>query len=301
MARQIGDTAALAAQPPLASPLFESFRRVSWGAVMGGVVVALITQLVLSMLGIGIGVSTISPATGDTPDAGAFSLGAALWWTVSGIISAFVGGWMAARLSGALAASAALHGLVTWATTTLVVLFLMATAAGSLLGTAVGFLGNTLSGVTEAAKVVAPQLATATQGPLGDLRQDIEGALRSGSAPDQTRTVAAVTRVIAKNDATPAEQDEAANGIAQLTGTPPEQARERLNQWRQTYQNNAAELAAKARTAGEAAARNVSRGAFAAFVALLLGAAAGFFGGRTGAPREEIVVAEETRILATDR
>ena len=71
---------------------------------------ALITQLILSMLGVGIGVSTLSPATGDSPSAGAISLGGALWWTVSGIISAFVGGWVAARLSGALAASAALHG-----------------------------------------------------------------------------------------------------------------------------------------------------------------------------------------------
>ena len=74
MARQIGDTTVLPPGAAAAPALFESLRRVSWGAVMGGVVVALITQLLLSMLGIGIGVSTIEPATGDTPGAGAFSL-----------------------------------------------------------------------------------------------------------------------------------------------------------------------------------------------------------------------------------
>jgi hypothetical protein len=84
------------------------------------------------------------------------------------------------------------------------------------------------------------------------------------------------------------------SGIAQLTGTSPEEARERLNRWRQTYQANAAEIEAKARDTAEATARTVSRGAFAAFIALLLGAAAGALGGRMGAPREEVV-------LTTDR
>jgi hypothetical protein len=290
MARKIGDTTVLTAGAPVSPALIESLRRISWGAVMAGVVVALITQLLLSMLGVGIGVSTIEPATGDTPAAGAFSLIAALWWTVSGIIASFVGGWIAARLSGALAASAALHGLVTWATTTLVVLFLLATAAGTLLGGALGFLGNTLSGVGEAAKVVAPQLGGAAPGPLGELRQEIEGAMQSGTPAERARTAAATARMIAKSDASEAEQDQAASGLAQLAGISPQEARERLNQWRQTYQSNATEIEAKARATAEETARTVSRGAFAAFVALLLGAAAGALGGRTGAPREEIVV-----------
>jgi hypothetical protein len=285
-----GAAAVLTPGATMAPALIESLRRVSWGAVMGGVVVALITQLLLSMLGIGIGVSTVNPVSGDTPGAGTFSLVAALWWAISGIVAAFAGGWIAARLSGALSASAALHGLVTWATTTLVVLFLLATAAGTLLGGALGFLGNSLSAVGEAAKVVAPQLGAAAQGPLGDLRQEIEGAMQSGSPAERAQTAAATVRVIAKKDASQAEQDQAASGIAQSAGISPEDARGRLNQWRQTYQSNAAEIEAKARTAAEATARQVSRGAFAAFIALVLGGVAGAFGGRVGAPRDEVVL-----------
>jgi len=288
MVRLTGETAAVT-ETAATTAILDSLRRVSWGAVMGGVVVALITHLLLSMLGVGIGVSTIEPATGDTPAAGAFSLVAALWWTASGIIASFVGGWIAARLSGALTASAALHGLVTWATTTMVVLFLLATAAGTLMGGALGFLGNTLSGMGEAAKVVAPQLGAAAQGPLGELRGEIEGAMQSGTPADRARTAAATIRVITKNDAPQTEQDQAAGGVAQLTGISQEEARDRLNQWRQTYQRNAAEIEAKARATAEATARTVSRGAFAAFVALLLGAAAGALGGHIGAPRAETV------------
>ena len=38
--------------------------KISWGAVLAGVVVALVTQLILNMLGIGIGAATLDPAAG---------------------------------------------------------------------------------------------------------------------------------------------------------------------------------------------------------------------------------------------
>jgi hypothetical protein len=58
--------------------------RVSWGAVLAGIVTALVTQLILNMLGIGIGVATLDPAGGDNPQASTFSIAAGIWWTVSG-------------------------------------------------------------------------------------------------------------------------------------------------------------------------------------------------------------------------
>ena len=35
---------------------------ISWGAVLAGVVVALVAQLILNMIGIGVGASTLDPA-----------------------------------------------------------------------------------------------------------------------------------------------------------------------------------------------------------------------------------------------
>ena len=54
--------------------------RVSWGAVLAGVVVALVTQLILNLLGIGIGAATLDPAAGsaENPSASSFSIGAGL-------------------------------------------------------------------------------------------------------------------------------------------------------------------------------------------------------------------------------
>ena len=49
---------------------------VSWGGVLAGVVAALVTQLILNLIGIGIGASTLNPTTGDNPTASGFSASA---------------------------------------------------------------------------------------------------------------------------------------------------------------------------------------------------------------------------------
>jgi hypothetical protein len=274
-----------------APAVVESLRRVSWGAVFGGVVLSLITQFLLSMLGVGIGVSTIDPASGASPDPTTFSISAAVWWTVSGIIAAFIGGWVAGRLSGALAASSALHGLVTWATTTLIVFYLLTTTAAGLIGGAFSFLGTTISGVTDTVRSVAPQLASAVSGPLGDLRQQIEGSLQNGSAADKARATQLVIRVVTTRDVPQQDVDQTADMVAQQSGMQPQEARDRLNGWRDTYQRNAAEIQARARQTAEASAKAVSRAAIFGFVALTLGAIAGALGGRAGAPRRITITA----------
>ena len=43
--------------------------RVAWGAVFAGVVISLVTQLLLNLLGIGLGASTLDPGSGDNPAA----------------------------------------------------------------------------------------------------------------------------------------------------------------------------------------------------------------------------------------
>jgi len=289
-----GAGAYVAAAPETAASVtpavVESLRRVSWGAVFGGVVLSLITQFLLSMLGVGIGVSTIDPATGTSPDVTTFSVTAAAWWTVSGIIAAFIGGWVAARLSGTFAVSAALHGLVTWATTMLIVFYLLTTAAAGLIGGAFSFLGNTLSGVSDTVRSVAPQLGDAVSGPLGDMRREIEGAVQNGSAADKARTTQLVIRAVTTDNAPQQDVDQAANALSQQSGMQPQEARDRLNSWRETYQRNAAEVQTRARQAGEATAKAVSRAALFGFIALVLGAIAGAVGGRAGAPRRAVTI-----------
>src|SRR3712207_3353091 len=78
------------------------FNRASWGAIIAGMVAALVAQLLINLLGIGIGLSSVSVTnSADNLDASTFSIGAAIWWTLSGIIASFFGGVVAGRLCGA--------------------------------------------------------------------------------------------------------------------------------------------------------------------------------------------------------
>jgi hypothetical protein len=212
---------------------------------------------------------------------------------VSGIISAFAGGRVAGRLSGAWQDGvAALHGLVTWATTMLLVFYLMTTAAGALIGGAFGILGNAISGMGETARAMAPQLAEASGGAMGDLRQEIEQTMQGGSAGAKAQAMSSVIKAVTTRDAAAAERDQAASALAQQAGISQDEARDRLTQWSETYQRTAAEMEQRGRAAAENAAAIVSRAAIYGFVALILGAIAGTLGGRSGAPRDRVAIVD---------
>src|SRR5260370_24031052 len=117
-------------------------RRISWGAIFAGVIVVLAVQLLLSMLGLGIGLSFVNPAEGNSPNPGSIGLGAGIWWGVSYLIALFAGGYVAGTLAGSLLAWAgALHGILVWAFTLLVTFYLPRTAMRGALGAPVGLAG----------------------------------------------------------------------------------------------------------------------------------------------------------------
>ncbi|MBC7530676.1 MAG: hypothetical protein H7318_03795 [Oligoflexus sp.] len=73
-------------------PLF-IIKRISWPAILGGVVVALAVQLLLSLLGLAIGASTIDPLKEQNPMAG-LATGTGIWFALTMIISLYAGGWV---------------------------------------------------------------------------------------------------------------------------------------------------------------------------------------------------------------
>ena len=72
---------------------------ISWGAVLAGVV-RLVGQLLLNLLGVGIGVATLNPGTGGNPPASTFSIAAGIWYPAAGIVAAFIGGYFASSCPG---------------------------------------------------------------------------------------------------------------------------------------------------------------------------------------------------------
>jgi len=145
-----------------------SFRGWSWSAVFVGVVAALIFQALLSMLGFGLGLLTVDVTTADSAPK-AVTWAVFTWWAVTGVISAFVAGWVAANFSDAFSAEVrATHGLVAWALATLLVIaatgFSASTSvAGNLGGPAVTAFGQyrTLSAPDARARPTQAQLEAA--------------------------------------------------------------------------------------------------------------------------------------------
>src|SRR5262249_55441193 len=123
-------------------------RRISWAAIFGGVILAVVVQLLLSALGAGIGFSTVNVNAGTTPGAGAMGIGAGVWWVISSCIAVFVGGYVAGWLAGIeTRLDGMLHGLITWGLATLLTIYLLTSALSSIIGGSVSAIGGAASAV----------------------------------------------------------------------------------------------------------------------------------------------------------
>jgi hypothetical protein len=134
-------------------------KRVSWGAIFAGAVIALVLEICLILLGMGIGFANINPVTEQHPFAG-FGTRSGIWMGISFLISLFAGGYVTARLAGSLqTVNGILHGLVVWGIVSLASVYLMTTAAGSLLGGAFTVAGKGISMLGTGTAAVTPQAA----------------------------------------------------------------------------------------------------------------------------------------------
>lgn len=109
--------------------------RISWGAIFAGVIIAVAIQIVLGILGTGIGLTMVDPTEGTTPGAAGFGIGAGLYWLITTIIALGAGGYAAARVAGVHDRFDGLvHGLVVWGVTLLLTLYLLTSVVGGIVG-----------------------------------------------------------------------------------------------------------------------------------------------------------------------
>lgn len=278
-------------------------RRISWGAIVAGVVVVLVVQMALMLLGLAIGTATVDPAMGDTPQASTLGIGGGVWWLASTAIAVFFGGWVAGRLAGMpTATDGMLHGIVTWAVATLFAIYLLSTAIGGLVGGAFGALGSAAQAVGQGTQSIA---STAMQVLPDDIRGQAERLFdRAPAAAGQVQQEAqatqqaagggsmldAVQRVVrgVQDGASPQDRDAALGVIAQQAGIPREEAERRLSEFQTTYRDYSQQAAEQARQSAQAAAETVSQVSFWAVVALVVGAILAAVGGRLGTPRDDL-------------
>jgi polyhydroxyalkanoate synthesis regulator phasin len=271
--------------------------RISWGAVFAGIVSALVMQLLINLLGLGIGLSSFSATdTGSNPDASTFSLATAAWFTLSGILGGFFGGAVAGRLSGSShVQTARWHGFVSWAATALLLVYLLTSAVGSLVGGATGALGSVIGATGRTAgSAVSSAVGVDPQG----LESQVKNALSGNDAQSVQQNVTTYIRASISGDkaAADAARDRAVDGLAKSANISPDEARKRLDDLQQQATQAAATAKDKAAKAAEASRKATADAGFFGFVALVLGALAAWIGGGVGAPHRELAVTGRTRV-----
>ncbi len=165
--------------------------QIRWGAIFAGFVVGLSVQMMLTLLGLAIGAWSIDLRESQ-PTQG-IPLGTGIWTGISMLISAFIGGYVTSRLSGApLRSDGIYHGAVVWGVTWLIFAWLATTAMATMIGglfSAFGAglhaLGQTAGqGVSTAVSKVAEKSTGIANVSAEGLRRQIESVLRATQKPE---------------------------------------------------------------------------------------------------------------------
>ena len=253
------------------------------------------TQVVINLAGVAAGLASVGLDTAENPTASTFSLGAGVWFVASGIVASLIGGLVAGRLAGKpLRGIAGLHGFVSWVVTTLVVLYLLTSAASGVVGSAVSTVGSALGGagnlvggtVQTAAQAAAPSLSKIPN-PLDRIEQRVKDQ-SAGQDPQAARDAAvSAIRALLSGDAADKQQAEnrAADALAKAQNIPVDQARQQVQDYQKQYEQAVASARKQAEEAARTAKSVATQGALYASVALVLGAIAAFLGGLIAAPK----------------
>lgn len=277
-------------------------RRASWGAIFGGLVVALALQLLFTTLAAGIGLGTVNTNGGTTPDLGSLGMSAGVWWVVSSMIALAFGGYVAARLAGLASRwDGALHGLIIWGTATLLVFYLLTSAVSGVVGGAFSLVGNVVSAAAAGLKTAAQPLAQATGVTTGvtagvtpdTLRQEAQTYLQPASPDLATMSPQDAQKQVATNLATYAKggpdaaaaKERVVNIMAAQLHLSHDEAAKRFDDAQARVKQARDKAVQAAKNAADASAAAASKSSFAIFGYLLLDAIAAAIGGSLATTR----------------
>jgi hypothetical protein len=122
---------------------------IRWSAILAGLAVGLGIQVLLMLIGVAAGFAVFG--AGQRPEGESITVAAGIWNTVSMLISAFIGGYVASRASGLRRTSdGMLHGVVSWGATMLFFSLMTGSVTGNALSRALGVATNTAVTATAA-------------------------------------------------------------------------------------------------------------------------------------------------------
>ena len=280
MDRVITEHVTPSAQPtvvPMATPhtTTESARSaVSWGAIIAGAVVAAAVSLILLALAAGLGLASVSPWPSSGASLKTFSVMTAVAIIVVQWLASAVGGYITGRLRTKWTGTHThevffrdtAHGFIAWALSTVVVVGLLASAAGNLAQSAGNAAASTVG-------TVSPYFVDTL---FRSEHPDSNTPASSGDARGEATRI--LGRVLSTGDVPASDRAYLARSVAARTGLSESDAQKRVDdtisqvQASETKAREAADAARKASSAASLfTALSMAIGAFIASVSAALG------------------------------
>jgi len=271
---------------------------VYWGPVIAGALAASVLTLLLMLVGSGLGLTMVSPWSGDSASLATIGVSAAIWLVIVQWLSSGVGGYLTGRLrtkwSGIHTDEVyfrdTAHGFLAWAVATLVmVMVATSTVSGVLSKTAdvAGMAVGTAAGGAAIAGAAASD--DAGNGPVDYftdmlLRPADPAAAATGPNADPQRATAEIGRILTRSAAngemTADDRAYLDRVVAARTGLSEADAKARID----AVLKQADDAKVKAQQAADAARKGAATAALLGSLALFIGAfiagAAAAIGGR---------------------
>ena len=257
---------------------------VSWAAVIAGAVTASALAMVLLALGSGIGLSSISPWSNTGISATSFGTLTIAWLVAIQLFSYGVGGYIAGRLrinwvtihTDEVYFRDTAHGLLVWATGTLLSAFILAHVVTSAVSGAVSLADSAAKGMTS----VHPSTLTMAADVTDDVayfsdmffRSDTSSQRQADIAPDKAEVGRIFSRSLASGVLNPDDQAQITRLIVRQTGMSQADAGNRVTNIVTEAKAAKQQVVDEAKKAAEVARKIGVHTALWAFISLLIGA-----------------------------
>lgn len=286
------------------TPVESSRTALSWGPIIGGAVAATGVTLILLLLGSGLGLTMVSPWSGESSSATALGVTAAIWLVAVQWLSSALGGYLTGRLRTKWAAvhtdevffRDTAHGFLSWALATILVVGVLASSLTSLAGAGASAVGSAATAATVAGSASAvssssgPDLSTSyfTDVLLRPERITTEARNDDGAA------TAEVSRILLQSAAVGEVADSDRTYIAGIvsarTGLNEADASARVDNVLAQIEQAKITAQEVADTARKTAATTALVGAISLLVGAFIAAAAAALGGRQRDEEEDLIV-----------
>lgn len=287
------------------TPVESSNSAIAWGPIIGGAVAATGISVILITFGSGLGLTMISPWSGESSTAASIGITAAIWLIVVQWLSAALGGYLTGRLRTKWAAvhtdevffRDTAHGLVSWAVATLFVAGFLASSLTSLAGAGAQAVGSAATTASVAAISTANGSGASSSGATAYFTDALLRPQRvtTRAESDDTAATAEVSRILingAVQGGVP-EDDKAYLSaiVAARTALSPEEARSRVDTVLERIDDAKVATQEAADKARKAAATTALVGALSLLVGAFISCAAAALGGRQRDEEEDLIAA----------